>query len=91
MKSCSVWRGEYLLATPLDGVAVNVGDLSGFAAAAQPSGSKLPRHGGCLGWRHRERARSHRGLGVLQIVCSPPSGVCELAREEGGTFNIDAS
>jgi hypothetical protein len=46
MKTCSVWRGEYLLATPLDGVAVNVGDLSGFAAAAQPSGSKLPRHEG---------------------------------------------
>ena len=25
MKACNLWRGEYLLATQLDGVAVNVG------------------------------------------------------------------
>jgi hypothetical protein len=48
---------------------------SGFATAAQSSGSKLPRHGRCLGWRHREQARSHRESGLLQILCLPPPSV----------------
>ncbi|AXP06383.1 hypothetical protein DZG01_26830 [Pseudomonas fluorescens] len=58
---------------------------TGFAAAAQPSGSKLPRHGAWVAWAKiiaSKQARSHRGLVLSQLSWSHrPHCGSELARD----------